>query len=227
MPLLVYCITEKAAVAPVQHPGVNDCPVESIEQDGLQCFVSQSASEVQPSNGSIRDAALVFHRVLEKIFEQTAIIPFRFPTILKGESDVIAHLKEHSEEYRAALIRLRDMVQMEMKLQFKISQSPQRLWKSPTRPGIEAKPSGTEYLRKIRARHEKLEAVAKELRRTSDEMIKGWRQSDSSEGIRCFILIKRGSVNEFQSEAQAIKVDSDIEARLSGPWPASHFLKED
>ncbi len=227
MPLLVYCITETAAVASIPHTGVNDCPVKSIEQDGLQCFASQSASAVQPSNGSIREAALVFHRVLDEIFQRAAIIPFRFPTILSAESEVIAHLKEHSEEYRAALTRLRDMVQMEIRLQFRVSQSQQRIARSPTRQGIEAKPSGTEYLRRIRARHEKLEAVAKQFRQASDRMAKGWRQSDSSEGIRCFILLERGSVNEFQSEVQAVEVDSDIEARLSGPWPASHFLKED
>lgn len=223
MPLLVYCITETAAVASVQRQGVNDCPIEIIEHDGLRCFVSQSVSQL--ADGSIREAALAFHRVTEEIFKQTAVIPFRFPTILSAESEAIAHLKEHSEEYRVALTRLRDMVQMEIRLHFRDSRSQEGL--PEPRPGTEPKPSGTEYLRKLQARHAKLEAAAKEFRQASSRLTKGWRQRDSSEGIRCFILIERGSVGEFQSGVQAIEVDPEIEARLSGPWPTSHFLKED
>ncbi len=227
MPLLAYCITETAAVAPIQQMGVNDCPVESVEHGGLRCFVSRDPRTAQLSAGSIRDAALVFHRVLEEIFQQVAIIPFRFPTVLSSEPAVIAHMKEHSEEYRTALTRLRDMVQMEIRLQFKDSGSPQRLTQASTAQGIEAKPSGTEYLRKIQARHEKLDVVAKKFQQACARLIKGWRQRYSSEGIRCFVLIERASVKEFRTELQGVEVGFDLDARFSGPWPASQFFKEE
>ncbi len=160
MPLLVYCITETSASVEVPTTGVNGLTVEAVKHGELQCFVSRSTADISFSGLQLRDAALTFHDVLEKIFEQTAIIPFRFPTVLPGEPELTAYMAEHSVEYRSALIRLRDVVQMEIKLQFKDS----RLLQNPAEPlgqGSETKPSGREYLQRIRARHEKFEVAAK------------------------------------------------------------------
>ena len=227
MPLLAYCITETAAVALIQNTGVNDCPIESVEHDGLRCFVSESADTVQLPTGSIRDVALVFHRVLEGIFQQAAIIPFRFPTILAGEAEVIAYLREHSAEYHAALTRFRDMVQMEIRIELKDSRFPGKLAESTFGQGHDAKPSGTEYLRKIQGRRERLEIAAKKFQQACARLTKAWRQRDSIEGMRCFLLIERASVKEFQGELQGVEVGTGLVARLSGPWPASQFLKEE
>jgi hypothetical protein len=213
MSLLIYCVTETSAVTQPSNTGVGGIAVETVEHDGLRCFVSESNSI---TGKEVRDDALTFHRVLNDLFRQTAIIPFRFPTILSDRSEVIAHLKQHSEEYSSALSRLRDLVQMELRIQFKESG-----------PEAAAKPSGTEYLRNLQARRAKLEMVAQEFRRSGARRIKEWRQRESSHGIRCFALIDRTAVIDFQREIGNIPIQSELTARLSGPWPATQFLSEE
>jgi len=210
MSLLIYCVTETAAAYSPARNGVGDKPVESVEQNGLRCFVSESKSV---DGKDVRDDALIFHRVLKDIFQQAAIIPFRFPTILSDRSEVVAHL---TEEYTSTLSRLRDLVQMELRIQFKESD-----------PDTPAKPSGTEYLRHIQARHAKLEIAAKEFRQLGAGFIKAWRQRDSTHGIRCFALIDRTAVIDFQREIGNIPIQSELTARLSGPWSATQFLTEE
>jgi len=210
MSLLVYCITETSAVNSPSHSGVGRMAVESLEHDGLRCFVSESKSV---SGKQVREDALIFHRVLNDIFQQAAIIPFRFPTILSDRPEVIAHLTEHSEEYASALSRLRDLVQMELRIQLKESSFE-----------ASAKPSGTEYLRNLQAMRAKLEMVAQEFRQVGAGWIKEWRQRESSHGIRCFALIDRTAVIDFQREIGNVPVQSELTARLSGPWPATQFL---
>jgi hypothetical protein len=213
MSLLVYCVTETSAVNRPSHSGVGGMAVESVEHNGLRCFLSESGSV---TGKEVRDDALVFHRVLNDIFHLAAIIPFRFPTILADRSEVIAHLTQHSEEYSSALNRLRDLVQMELRIQFKESGSE-----------AAAKPSGTEYLRHIQARHAKLETVAQEFRQLGARQIKEWRQRESSHGIRCFALIDRTSVSDLRKEIGNMPIQLELTARLSGPWPATQFLSEE
>jgi hypothetical protein len=213
MSLLVYCVTETSAVNPSSHRGVGGMAVESVEHNGLRCFVSESESV---TGKEIRDDALIFHRVLQDIFQLAAIIPFRFPTILSDRSEVSAHLTEHSKEYTSALSRLRDLVQMELRIQLKESAA-----------DTPAKTSGTEYLRNIQARRAKLKMAAQEFRQLGAGHIKAWRQRDSTQGIRCFALIDRSAVIDFQSEVGNIPIQSELTARLSGPWPATQFLSEE
>jgi hypothetical protein len=213
MSLLVYCVTETSAVNPSPRTGVGGMAIESVEHNGLRCFVSEGNSI---AGKEVRDDALTFHRVLNDLFQLTAIIPFRFPTILADRSEVVAHLTEHSEEYTSALGRLRDLVQMELRIQSKESG-----------PDAPAKLSGTEYLRHIQARRAKLEMAAQEFRQLAAGLIKAWRQRDSTHGIRCFALIDRTAVINFQREIGNIPIRSELTARLSGPWPATQFLTED
>ncbi|MGH9513150.1 MAG: GvpL/GvpF family gas vesicle protein [Terriglobales bacterium] len=226
MLLLAYCITETSAAVRPSRPGVNGLPVKSLEHSGLRCFVSESIESAPLQKATGRDSALVFHSVLEEIFKQAAIIPFRFPTILAGEADVIAHLEEHLTEYRTALKRLRDMVQMEVRVQLKHS-SPERTLAGSSNPeGSQIKQSGAEYLKRLQARHAKLETAANAFRQACERFAKAWKQRDSVDGIHCFALIERASVPAFRIESQSVAVQPEIVARLSGPWPAAEFLKE-
>jgi hypothetical protein len=213
MSLLVYCVTEASAVNPPSHCGVGGILVESVEHKGLRCFVSESTSV---SGNHVREDALMFHQVLKDIFQLAAIIPFRFATILSDRPEVTAHLTEHSEEYASALSRLRDLVQMELRIQPKESS-----------PEASAKTSGTEYLRHLQARRAKLEMVGQEFRQVGARWIKAWRQRESSHGIRCFALIDRIAVSDFRKEIGNMSVQLDLTARLSGPWPATQFLSEE
>src|SRR5438445_759612 len=150
MPALAYCITESEGPLEVPLTGVGGMAVESLEQSGLRCFVSRNPSSDPMLGPPAREAALAFHRVLQEIFRQTAIIPFRFPTVLSDEAELSGHLNEHAAKYHEALGRLHDMVQMEIHLAWEGSQQ-----------SAPDKPTGAEYLKARQAEQAGLEKIAR------------------------------------------------------------------
>lgn len=196
--------------------GVSGAAVEAVEAGGVRCFFSLVADE----NSSTRpqDAALSFHRVLQEIFARTAILPFRFPTILEGEPELISHIQEHAAEYRSALARLRDLVQMEIRI------SSDGLKQSKKKE--EEKASGTEYLLNRLAERRKLESAAENVRNDAASLLRGWRQRESGAGLRCFMLLRRGEIAQLRSALSRVQISPDLAVRVSGPWPATEFVKE-
>src|ERR1700758_2676559 len=151
MAVLAYCITEAGPEIAVPE-GLEGRAIRSLLESGLRCLISDYGNESSPK--SVRENALTFSRVLQGIFAQVAIIPFCFPTLLPNDSEISAFVRAHAPEYRQALARLRDSVQMEVRIGFQ-------------EPQAKAEPrnqSGTDYLRRRRTRHQKLQAVAREFR---------------------------------------------------------------
>ena len=220
MSLLAYCIVEASAPVNISRSGVGNMPVESVESQGLRMFISRAGESVATTPG--RDGALMFHGVIEEAFRQVAIVPFRFPTILPDESGASAYLSDHSAEYREVFNRLRSMVQMEIRLQYKEPPaSPQTL--SP--PETRIKPSGTEYLSRIQSELTRLEAAANQLQRACGTLAQDWRQKASRRSMTCFVLIERVGIRDFQIQLEDIAVPPELAVRLTGPWPATEFLK--
>src|SRR5207253_6937338 len=97
--------------------GVGSMPVKAVVAGPLQCFVSRFESGSMEGKATIRESALEFHRTVQELFRQAAVVPFRFPTILADENEISAFLAKHSSEYESALLRLRDAVQMEIRIE--------------------------------------------------------------------------------------------------------------
>lgn len=180
----------------------------------MRCLVSDYSG--QPSAKPVRESALVFSRVLREIFGQIAIIPFCFPTLLGDEAELTAFLREHSAHYREDLTRLRNSVQMEVRIGFQ-----------PGEPKGEASgQSGKDYLRTRQLRHEKLKAAAQEFRRIGEAHIQDWRQRETAGGMRGYALVARDIVPAFLDAIGGAALSPDLTARITGPWPATEFLKE-
>lgn len=216
MPILAYCIVDPNARIDVPQSGVAGCAMESIHHGGLQCLISRL--DPRRSAGlSGRDAALSFHRVLQDIFRQTAIIPFRFPTTIRDEADLLRFLDEHADDYREALTRLRDSVQMDIRIGWGTRDED-----LPVQPA-----SGTDYLRQKQQRHARLTTLAESLRSAVNLSLTDWRQRDSQDGSRLFALIPRSAVKRFQDQLAAVNIDPEIVVQVSGPWPATEFIQGD
>jgi Gas vesicle synthesis protein GvpL/GvpF len=213
MPVLAYCITEPEPQIKVPSAGVQGCPIKTLEDSGLRCFVSQY--DEQPSTKPVRETALAFSRVLQDIFRQVAVIPFSFPTLL-GEAELMAFLREHASHYREDLIRLRNSVQMEVQVSFQ----------QPTPRAAPSNQSGLDYLHTRQLRRQKLEAAVQRFRDIGEHHINDWRQRDNPAGIRGYALIARDAVPAFLEAIGGVALSSELRARVSGPWPASEFLTE-
>lgn len=208
MALLAYCIAEAGANIEIPHSGVQEKPIQTVAESGLTCFVSEYNGG--GDRDQIRATAVEFNRVLQDVLQQAAIVPFRFPTLIADESEMRGFLREHAEKYLEDLRRLRGAVQMEVNLT--ADDSPK------------ATISGADYLRARQARHHKFTATAAAIREALAPWAKDWREHESSGGTRCYVLIPRVDVQSVLQRLQGVKIPGELQARVTGPWPATEFL---
>lgn len=220
MPILTYCLSELQSVA-VPEKGVGELPVESIEEDCIRCFFSRSSHRDQILGPPARESALAFHNVIVSIFRQVAVIPFRFPTILDDEAELRSHLRQEECAYREALIRVRNLVQMELHLLPKSSSEDKQ-----DNERLRTKLTGTEYLRARQVEQRELADLSAALRECGGDIIVEWRARPSAHGLRCFALIERHSIEKFKNSIMRTHVRPELSARVSGPWPASEFIPQ-
>jgi len=209
MPLLAYCIAEPGSNIEVPLRGVQGVPPSTIIESGLICFLS----EYEPSGVNsthVREAALAFNRVLQELLGQTAIVPFRFPTLLGDEAEIRTFLQHHAAHYRDLLGRLRDVVQIEINLTINKSSQPSG--------------SGREYLLARQHLNRTLADAATLIRRYLGAQIRDWRQSQSSSATRCYMLVSRDDLKSTFEKFRELKIASELQARVTGPWPATDFI---
>ncbi len=219
MPILLYCLTEAIAPITIPRAGVGEQEVTEVVRSELRCLTSLITGMTGPQI-SARDSALAFHRVLQDVFDQTAIIPFRFPTTMIDNVALLNYLDEHAADHQETLQRLRNMVQMEIRLS----------WRGEELQGRKAdgeKQTGTEYLRTRQARERELRLVATKLHDSVKSSVARWRERSSSQGVRFFALVPTSSIDDFRRAAGAMAVPAALQARISGPWPATEFLTRD
>jgi hypothetical protein len=213
IPLLAYCVAEHQTQIDSLGTGVEGAPVRWIDAGGLRCFVSDFAAQMPYA--PVPEMVKAFNQVLQRIFGQAVIIPFRFPTILESE-DMLRHFVEsRAAAYRDALKRLRNKVQMDVRVSFE----------APESVNSSSSQSGRGYLEGRRGRYQKAQSVMDEFRRVSNSLAEGWIQRDTSFGIRGFALVDRSSLAVFLEKIGTVITPADISARLTGPWPPSEFVE--
>ena len=134
------------------------------------------------------------------------------PIRTRLENEISTFLAEHSSEYENALLRLRDAVQMEIRIEEREVASP---------PAA----SGTEYLRQRLTSHTNIAETALLFRHASEEWVREWRQREIPSGLRCYALLTREHLESFLTSMKEIPVSPGQTARVTGPWPATEFLK--
>ena len=214
MAVLAYCITEADARIGVPPEGLQGKKIGDVAESGLRCFFSSYSSDNAASRQPARDAALGFNRILQTFLRQTAIVPFRFPTLLADVDEASAFLREHAGEYLDGLSRVRGAVQMEVRLS------------TPGSSEHAVENSGAEYLRARQAHYQRVFRIADELHKAVGGSAKSHKTRQVAEGARCFFLVDRGAVDQFVSNVQSAKLPAEVNVRVSGPWPATEFLKE-
>jgi hypothetical protein len=215
MAVLAYCITDAEAQIDVPKQGLQGKKIEDIVESGLRCYISNYTADDPASKQPVREAALAFNRILQTFLRQTAIIPLRYPTVLADANEVSSFLRDHAGEYRDGLSRIRDGVQMEIRLS------------SPAWSGSGVENSGAEYLRARQAHYRRVNQIAEELYKAVGLAAKSYKIRQVAEGARCFFLVDRAAVDQFVGNVRSAKLPADVGVRVSGPWPATEFLKED
>lgn len=209
MPLLLYCVAD-AGTSLNGQTGVAGSSVERLKHSDFAVFYSQSSTADAWLQTPIKDAARQFHKVHHSLFLSSPIVPFRFPTILESEVELREHLNQHAAEYQELLCRFADMVQMDIAF---------------TRPPAPVAGSGTEYLRERQRLAGSLEQAAAQLRLAAGTLVQDWRRRSVFTGLRCFALLERKRVDQFNERIKSVSLPPGVSARVSGPWPVAEFLE--
>ena len=192
--------------------GVGGQPMFCIEHSGIVLFCSQNPGHDAWTKPVLSDSVRQFHAVLRQVFANQAVLPFRFPTILGDENEARDHLRKEAAQYETQLRRFADDAQMEVVIT--------------DRSGGESNgrsQSGTEYLREKQRREEHLRLAAGAIQELSSESANDWKQRHMRNGVRVFALVKRDSVPQFLDRMRTFSVPSDLDVRVTGPWPVTEF----
>jgi gas vesicle protein GvpL/GvpF len=188
--------------------GVRGAPVRSLETEGLSCIYSP----LIPPQEFSQDDALRFHAVIKTVFDQKGIIPFRFPTILQNETELQEHLRTKYDVYSSELQRLKDAVQMELRITAKIEAASGQ--------------SGTDYLRSKQQHSQSLQVAAQQAQSALANLMLEWKERPMDQGLRCYALVRRSDMGEFRRKLEQSNVGGSAKLFLSGPWPATEFLHD-
>ena len=209
MPLLLYCISESEPAVPAPKVGVREHPVERCSVAGMICYYGELK---QAPARFAREDALVFHKVITAIFSRTAVIPFRFPTIVEGLGELEVYLETEGHDLLESLQRTRDSVQMEVRLHHGEHEA--------------AAGPGAAHLQDRQRTREILEQLADSARDFLGDSVQSWHIKEVPNGLRCYALVRRSEVATFKAKSQALKSEGEVRVAVSGPWPPTEFLHE-
>ncbi len=213
MSILLYCITDAAASSDVG-AGVADLPVLHCRHAGLDALFSLNTSSESWTGASLKQSAREFHNVLRRAFAAQAIIPFRFPTLMRDEEELSTHLQDNAAEYSSQLKKFENSVQMDISV----------ACTEPMAPAA-SEISGTEYLRTRQKRSDDLQAVARQIQELAGETTSSWCDRPASNNLHLFALMDRASIAGFHERLKKLSVPPNLTVRVSGPWPVTEFLE--
>lgn len=221
--MVAYCIAEQRAGIKLPKTGVAGAPIRSLRVAALRCFVSDFDSPLDRER--LPEFAQAFHQALQRIFAQTAIIPFRFPTVIESEKELKQFIEGRSEEYRAALKRVHNKVQMDIRIFPRLAGRAEGN-SGPKKPSlVSSRISGKKYLEGKRDRQHEIESCLAAIRHAAEALADGWVQRDTPGGMRAFVLVERSSLPVFLEKIRQVRTHPGFVARVTGPWPPSEFVE--
>jgi hypothetical protein len=216
MPILAYCMLESYPGAPLALAGVCSLPVAVFDAGSVQVLYSEGEALAKLPTGSaleLQKEALAFHDVISGIFAHQAVVPFRFPTLLLGLDELRDFVGSRSAAIRASLSRLRDLVQMEIRI-------------TAERESIASTNlSGADYLRSRKRVSDLCRQVVEQTRSSAASYLVDWRERAHDSSLRCYALVPRSSWRPAAERLREIQVPDGARVIVSGPWPPTEFVE--
>ena len=219
--------------------GINAEPIKFLNFSRLSAAVSSfDASQKSFDINSM----ITYHKVIESLFKEGAIIPFRFKTLLDSEEEVLSALKDKEDHYKDLLSTLDGVAEMGIRL---VKEKPvcsdfsQDVQKSVSMADVEN--PGTSFLKSRRA----LYSVATWSNDQKDEFcdlcarqfeglfvnfkseVSPLPEVQNRKGltmISVYFLVRKDLVQKFRSRFQELKLIINDKMMLSGPWPPYNFV---
>jgi hypothetical protein len=210
-----------------------------VESNGLAALVSSVPAE----RLRVRRSDLHAHlRALEKLFEQTTVLPCRFGTVLASEDDVRLHLLDaRREELHGLLERVQGHAQLNVKA---VYDEPEVLREvaagDPRIAGASERARGlgdAGYFENIQLgeliaarlegrRADDAERIHARLAALASDVVVDTGDGDPLLVLKAFFLVERGLVERFDRELESLAQEEApaIRFELVGPLPPTAFV---
>jgi hypothetical protein len=212
MPMLLYCVAQNVSGQGEPLSGVAGVPVLSTKNDSLEMFYSRHASSDIWTTSPVPESVTQFHRVLMSLFNSRAVIPFRYPTILDQDDELVELLDCNAVNYAAQLEKFAADVQMEALITL-------------TQQTPATAVSGTQYLQSKLEQRRAVERTSSALQQLVEGMASGWKTRSLRNGAHLFALVKRDSVKTLIDRVHSLVIPCGLNIRITGPWPVTEFLE--
>jgi hypothetical protein len=210
--VLAYCAFQHAAELSLPSAGVQGALVQVIAAGELRLLWSQV--EWPFAADRVQKHAVEFHGVVDHIFKQAAVVPFRLLSIFDDEAAMSTFIAENHSQFLADLERLKHFVQMECVIY-------------PVPAVMRADTSsGTAYLQRKAVALRSAEGFVQGVREAVAHLGNEVRVRQTKTGHRIFVLVQRGRENDFRQVVSALAIPEHLSRRIGGPWPAAEFLSE-
>lgn len=178
-----------------------------VAKNGVRYFYSQWHVDASPEG--VKAQALEFHRVVQKIFEHTTVIPFRFPASVAGESELAELMAQQSGGYAQELTRLQGMVQIKISVEG-------------GGHAATTATTGSEYLKQRQATDAPMNAALETIERAARSLSQQIKRTRRGKIANLFLLVKREQLPDLKSALRSLG-ELPAKVTISGPWPPSEF----
>ncbi len=240
MKWLLYCVLNSTNIveeAPLV--GVGEQRIVFLSCSGLFAAVSRFDGLETPFDVN---SMITYHRVIETLFNRTAIIPFRFKTLLNSEEEVLTMLKDKDAHYQKLLSTLDGVVELGIRLvKAKPVQDNNPLNSRVFTPPPNSLNPGISYLKSRKAFYSTAFWIQDQTKEFSDlcvSQFEGLFIKLKSEAtalpeiqnrknltlISIYFLVKKDLIQEFTLKFREIRALVTGRMLLSGPWPPYNFV---
>ena len=197
--ILVYCGFRQSPELVLPALGVNAAPVQLRSLDDLSLLWSEVDWPFDPQR--MQRSAVEFHEVVQQVFKQTAVIPFRLLSVLDDLPAFTAFAAENRERFLQDLNRLKDFVQMECVI-----------YPAPSQTPID-RSSGKAYLEQKAVALRSSEGLAQAVQDSVAHLSREVRVREGKNGTRIFVLVERGRENDFRRRSRRTHTNASVAAR--------------
>ncbi len=230
---LLYCVCEHVPRALDRIEGIGQTPVTLIESSGLAAVVSDLPGGEHPRRVQ---EVVRYARVVEAFSRQRTVIPMRYGCCLPTEGAVKEFLDQNQTQHRQTLERLRDCVEMGVRVlarrQFRAGEPAH----PSLRPFAAGGPSGVAYLAARRAEFKARDSAVQECCRVTDWLRAGlagrFKESVVEAGslggqsvASVFFLVPRERIEWFREAFAGLCASQQAPVLLTGPWPPYNFVQ--
>lgn len=208
--LLLYCMSQDEPLpACGKLTGVGGAEVRDVAKNGVRYYFS----DWNPGGTSqaVKEDVLRFHQVVQAVFAEQTVIPFRFPTSVAGEAELAALMEKTSSQYASEFARIGDAVEMRIRIKGK------RLEDLPPAS------SGTEYLKQKQTAAAPVVETLKAITIAVLPIVRDTNMASRDGSAELNLLLQRTRQEELKRILSGL-TGLPAAVTVSGPWPPSDFV---